>query len=242
MRAILVASALALAAIVPASAGNLQDQALSLTAQLNENCSATLIWSDRDKESGEVTTVFLTAKHCVAGKDKADMVVDIPVYQKSRVVKKDRYIGRVRGQYYKADLALVELKDKQTFFASHAKIAPADGIPAMGEPVWTIGYPMGLQLTVTTGLFGSLETIDFPSTGIEYFRATPDVVGGNSGGSMYRRTSEGNFELIGVTTAANRNHSFMAFYTPIEPIRSYLKFALPEALGIDPEVTAGVSK
>lgn len=229
MRTVIAAALIALASS-SAFAGNLQSQALGLTAQLNGNCSATLIYSDRDKASGEVTSVFLTAKHCVKDVSEKDLVVDIPVYQNARVVKKDRYVARVRGQYFKADLALVELKDRQTWFETTAKIAPLDGIPAMGDQVVTVGYPLGLQLTVTAGLFGSLETLDYPSDGIEYFRATPDIVGGNSGGAMYRTTADGNYEIIGVTTLGHRSYPFIAFYTPLNVIHDYLKVALPDAL------------
>ncbi|MBX3583540.1 MAG: trypsin-like peptidase domain-containing protein [Rhizobiaceae bacterium] len=212
-----------------AGENKLQSQALSMTGQLNGNCSATLISSVRDNESGDVKTVFLTAKHCVDN-DKADMFIDMPVYQKGRVVKKDRYIARLLGKYFNADLALVVLKDKQTFFAKTAKIAPVDGIPSMGDQVWTVGYPLGLQLTVTAGLFGSLETIDYPTIGVEYFRATPDVVGGSSGGAMYRTNATGDYELIGVTSAGHRAFTFVAFYTPLEVIHNYLKVALPETV------------
>lgn len=227
----------ALLAVAPATASDLvklQDQVLGVTAQLNGNCSATLISSVRDDKSGDVETLFLTAKHCVAD-DKADQFVDLPIYQQSRVVKKDRYVARVKGKYHAGDLALVALKDKQTFFERAAKIAPVDGVPTMGAPVWTVGYPLGMQLTITAGLFGSLETVDYPTAGAEYFRATPDVVGGNSGGAMYRITEKGDYELIGVTSAAHRVFTFVGLYTPVETIHAYLKVAAPHVVGAESE-------
>lgn len=208
----------------------LQEQALSHTAQLNGNCSATMIYSDRDKVTGNVETLFLTAKHCISN-PADDQVLDLPVYQNGRVVKKERYIARHKGSWYKGDLALVVLKDRQTYFANTAKIAPVSGVPAMGADVVTIGYPAGLQLTVTPGVFGSYETINHPSAGTEYFRATPDVIGGNSGGALYRITDAGDYELIGVTSAGHRMHSFVAFYVPVDQIHEYLKVAVPVAVG-----------
>jgi S1-C subfamily serine protease len=212
-----------------AAENKLHTQALQLTGQLNGNCSASLIHSKRDDETGEVRTLFLTAKHCISN-EKQLQHVDLPVYQNGRVVKKDRYVAKVAGRHFEHDLALVELSDKQTFFRNTVKIAAAGAIPAMGDPVVTVGYPMGLQLTVTAGLFGSLETIDYPKPGIEYFRATPDVVGGNSGGALYKINTTGDYELIGVTTLAHVGHSFVAFYTPLEAIHQYLKVAVPEAV------------
>lgn len=206
--------------------GKMREQMLAMTAQLNENCSATLIWSDRDDKSGEVETLFLTAKHCVKG-SKKDMTIDIPVYQDNRIVKKERYIARVKGEYYKGDLALVELKDKQTFFDAVARIAPEGSPLVMGEEVWTAGYPLGFSLTITKGIFGSYETHDFPKDGIEYIRVTADATFGNSGGAMFHRNAAGDFELLGVTTARMRDNTFMGLYTPIDTIHDYLKVAVP---------------
>lgn len=208
---------------------DMQNQMFAVTGQINGNCSATLIHSKRDSASGEVVTIFLTAKHCVTG-NKSDMFVDLPVYQDNRVVKKDRWIARVRGEFYAGDLALVELRDRQTVFPAVAVLAPAKPTLRMGEDVWTVGYPLGMALTVTQGLFGAIETNDFAGPGGEYFRATPDIAGGNSGGALFRKTASG-YELIGVTTARARSDSFVGLYTPIGAIHAYLKVALPDAVG-----------
>ena len=217
----------------------LQKQVLANTVQLNGSCSGTVISSKKDKLTGEVETRILTAKHCVENRDKRDMIIDVPVYQKNRVVKKEQYIARVKGKYHAADLAIIVLKDHETIFPSVSKIAPVDVLPRMGEQVWTVGYPLGLQLTVTPGLFGSLETLNYPSDGVEYFRASPDVVGGNSGGAMYHRNDAGDYELIGVTTAAHQLYTFVAFYTPIEVIHEYLKVAAPDVVSAKPIVKVG---
>jgi len=209
----------------------MQKEMFSPTAQLNKNCSATLIYSDRDEESGDVTTVFLTAKHCVTG-NKSDMIIDLPVYQKNRIVKRESYVARVRGEYYLADLAIIELKDKETLMRPVAKIAPEGTELFMGEDVWTLGYPLAWSLTVSQGLFGGLETNDFDKPGLEYFRATPNIAGGNSGGAMYHASNDG-YELIGVTSARARSDSFVGLYTPLEVIHAYLKVALPEVVKVE---------
>jgi len=206
----------------------MRKEMFSPTAQLNMNCSATLIHSKRDEKSGDVLTVFLTAKHCVTG-NKSDMAVDLPVYQKNRVVKKERYTARVRGEYYAGDLALVELKDKDTVLGPVAKIAPEGAELFMGEDVWALGYPLAWTLTVSQGLFGGFETSDFAAPGAEYFRATPNIAGGNSGGALYHLGGS-DYEIIGVTTARAKNDSFVGLYTSLETIHAYLKVALPEAV------------
>lgn len=163
-----------------AGGNKMQDQMIGLTAQLDGGCSATLIHSKRDDKSGDVSTIFLTAKHCVDGK-KSDLKIDMPVYHKNRLVKRDSYVARVKGEWFNGDLALIELRDKQTFFDKVAKIAPAEPEVAIGDAVWTVGYPLGWSLTITNGLFGVIETQDFAKPGTEYYRATPDIAGGELG-------------------------------------------------------------
>ena len=216
----------------PAGVDKLQKQVLVHTAQLNNNCSASLVYSGRDQVTGLVKTILLTAKHCVAGQ-KSDMKVEFQVYQNNRIVKRDQYIARVAGEWYKGDLALLELRDKQTYFANVAKIAPDKTELFMAEDVWTVGYPLAMSLTITRGLFGGLETQDFNGPGMEYYRATPDIAGGNSGGALYHQNAAGDYEIIGVTTAGVRGNPFVGLYTTVIDIREYLKIALPEALGAE---------
>jgi len=240
LTAFVIGIAAAFAVVAPAMAGNdnLNEQVLAATVQLNGNCSGTVIYSRRDEKSGDVKTVVLTAGHCVSSVMAKDQDIDFPVYAGNRVVKKERYIGRVLGRYYKRDLALVVLKDKDTLFSKVAKISDAEPSVSMGDQVVTVGYPGGMGLTITEGLFGSYETVDYPYDGVEYFRATPDITGGNSGGAMYQVTAAGDYKLIGVTAAVWRCCSFMGLYTPASDIHEYLKTALPQAIGIDPVKTA----
>ena len=216
---------------VDAGLAKMQDQMLAPVIQLNGNCSGSIIYSDRDDKTGDITTYVLTARHCVKGNADKDMAVDVPQYQKMRIVKKDRYIARVKAQDSRADLALLELKDKQTFIAHTATIAPEGSLFVMGEPVWTVGYPLGMALTITGGYFGSIETVDYPRDGVEYFRATPDTAPGNSGGSLFHRDGEGNYELIGVTTAGWRGWPYMTLYTRLADIRNFIGRAAPEVFG-----------
>lgn len=212
----------------------MQAQMFSPTVQLNGNCSGTVVWSKRDEKSGEVATYVLTAKHCVSNKDK-DQEVDVPIYHDNLLVKKERYIARVHGTFFGADIGLFRLKDKQTLFQNVAKLAPAQPSVRMGEDVWTVGYPLGWSLTVTEGLFGVIEVVDFDKPGQEYYRATPDITGGNSGGGLYRKNGAGDYELIGITTAGARGLPFIALYTPVGKVHEYLKVALPEAVGEKPK-------
>lgn len=93
-------------------------------------------------------------------------------------------------------------------------------------------------MTITKGLFGSLETSDFDKPGRVYYRATPDIAPGSSGGALYHKNDAGDYELLGVTTAGARGFPFVALYTPVSDIYSYLKVAAPEIVGKPKEEVA----
>lgn len=214
---------------VQASDAKLQD-VLAATAQLNKNCSATVIKSDRDEKTGKVETVLITAKHCVEGAGNGEQLIEFPIYKGTHRIGNKDYVGKVKGESYKVDLALVKLLDEDTLFEKVSKLAPAELDAKIGDPVVTVGYPFGLSLTVTSGNFGQTEVIDYPKQGTEYYRATPMIAGGNSGGAMYLKSDAGDYTLAGVTTAVigGQVGGFAGFYTPSYLIHDYLSTALPE--------------
>jgi len=208
----------------------MQDEMLGASTQIGDNCSGTLIHSKREEATGVVTTYILTAKHCIDGANK-EYAVDLPIYQKMRIVKEDRYYAKVKAQDYKADLAVLVLKDEQTWFDNAAAVASADINMMIGERVWTVGYPLGGPLTITDGMFGAAQTVNYPTDGIEYFRATPNATFGNSGGALYRKNEKGDYELVGVVTARMMDNTFMTLYTPISTIQDFLRRVDPDAFG-----------
>jgi S1-C subfamily serine protease len=202
----------------------LRDQALAPVVQLNRTCSATVIHSDRDETSGEVTTLVLTAKHCVDGETNRLHTIYIPIYDKAnRLVREDAWKVKVHGTFYKHDLALLRVVDTATLFPVVAKLAAKDVALVEGEPTTVVGYPYGFGRTKTAGEFGNRESIPFPdrSKDTEYFRATPGVAGGNSGGALFHETASGDFELIGVTSAGF-DVGHINYFVPIDAIREYV--------------------
>jgi S1-C subfamily serine protease len=212
----------------------LQSEALGPTVQLNRNCSGQVVYSKRDEKSGDVKTLILTAKHCTT--DTAGKVNEVyfPAYQKGRVVSEALYKADVVSQYYKHDLAMLRLKDTKTSFSDRvAKLADREIDMPIGAPVVTIGYPFGLTLTANEGTFAARSVIPFPDQDkdTEYFRASPGIAGGNSGGGLYRITDGGDFELIGVTDLkiGDAATSTAGFYVPVDVIADFLTFADSDA-------------
>jgi len=229
---VVIAFLLFFAVFSPAKADTaFSEQMLAPSAQLNGNCSATLIWSDRDKKSGKVASYALTAKHCVEKSPAGTQLVDIPRYQKNRIVGYDRMAAKVKAQDYKSDLALLVLVDTDRLIENVATVAPSDIELNMGDPVWVVGYPRGMAKKVTAGIFGSIETINFPKPGTEYFTTSSDITGGNSGGGLFARSNDGRYVLIGVSQVVMDGIWFMSYFGTLEAVHDFLDRAAPEVTG-----------
>jgi S1-C subfamily serine protease len=200
----------------------LNKQLFNNAVQIGNFCSGNIIHSDRDKITGEVETVVLTAKHCVVNRER--MTVSTFEYDKTlRKTKSVAYEAKKMGMSYKSDLALIKLDDKQTLFNSVAKIAPEDIQLEFGQPTFIAAYPKGLSMTYTMGVLGFVEIMEgfgSMSTSTEFFRSTPDVKGGSSGAGLFT-LSGGNLVLIGTTTGQWNDSTFMNYFTPIQEIREY---------------------
>lgn len=225
-------------AATAAKAGTLQEDVFNPSVQIGGFCSGEIVYSDREKKSGEASTYVLTAKHCVSDlKDDSNIVINRFEYSENlRLLKTIGYSGKVYGRSFKSDLALIKLKDKDTVFDDVAKVADLKTPIVYGEEVHVIGYPMGQSMTYTKGNLGFVETVEAfsqNSQSREFYRATPDVVGGSSGSSMFIKTGD-EYRIIGTLTGQYTIGTFMNYFTPLEKIHEYLDIALPK-----PESTTG---
>jgi len=210
----------------------LQVQVLTPTVRIGNACSGQLVYSKRDEKSGDVRTLVLTAAHCTPEGGKSLYSIIIPVYDaKNRLVLEKTYPAKFVAKAFKADAALLELKDKGTWFDGLARIAPADTQLFQGEAIIAAGYPKALELTVTTGLLGPLvETNELDGELREYYRGTPNLAGGSSGGGLYHKNASGDWELIGISCATFPTAFFMSLFLPIENIHAFLRTAAPEVV------------
>jgi len=214
-------------------ASPLQDQVFEPSVQIGADgkgfCSGEIISSERDAISGDVSTIILTAKHCVKDdpKDTIYQIMKAKYDEKNRKVGVDVYLAEVLGQSYKSDLALIRLRDKDTLFIKTATVAPRDTKLEFSQKVSVIGYPVGGSMTYTDGYLGFVEDGFFKdiSTSGQFYRATPDTAPGSSGSSMFTQNKTGAYEIIGTLTGGMRGFSYINLYTPIEEINDYLDVA-----------------
>jgi serine protease Do len=151
---------------------------------------------------------ILTNNHVI---EKADEVV-VTLLDKRRI--KAKIIGRDR----ELDLALLQLKGG----SSNGSLKPVNlGASAgvrIGESVFAIGNPFGLQHTVTAGIISAKNR----SIGIgpfdNFLQTDASINFGNSGGPLFDLKGE----VIGINTAINAQGQNLGFAIPIDEAKRHL--------------------
>lgn len=203
------------------------------SVQLGNYCSGQIIHSKRNEKTGKVSTVVLTAKHCV--KDGELVSINKAVYnEQNRKIAVKSYLATLLGKSFKSDLALLKLRDEETFFDDVAKVAPAKTPLRFGQDVYVVAYPLGLSMTLTAGKLGYVEDglFDNLSNSKQFYRATPDVMPGSSGSAMFTLV-DNSYQIIGITTGMVGGITFMNFFTPVEEINEYLDTAKIAIEGVE---------
>lgn len=204
----------AVAFAIPAFAADpkLKAQAIEPVVKINQNCSGTIISSDKG-DDGKVKTQILTAKHCIKGSDGQ---LNIEVTDRGRPIYDKNIWYDVDRKSSSDDIALITLRDTGTVYPS-ATIAN-DELVELGDEVYVIGFPRALVKTLTRGLFSGYQEIK----GVTLYRATPAMTFGNSGGALFQKNGD-NFELIGVTSMKYGDSEFMNLFVPLKEIQEFLR-------------------
>lgn len=132
--------------------------------------------------------------------------------------------GQLERQTYKqvrivamnkfADLALLQIQDKDAPKFKYVTIGSADAL-SVGERVFAIGSPLGLERTVTEGI---LSTKTRQLGGDLYLQTTTQINPGNSGGPLFNLLGE----VVGVTNMKITFGEGLGFAIPAEVVRYFL--------------------
>lgn len=114
-----------------------------------------------------------------------------------------------------ADLALLKIEDKDAPKFASVALGEADAL-AVGERVFAIGSPLGLERTVTEGI---LSTKTRQMQGALYLQTTTQINPGNSGGPLFNLRGE----VIGVTNMKITFGEGLGFAIPVEQVRFFLE-------------------
>jgi serine protease Do len=112
------------------------------------------------------------------------------------------------------DLALLKIDDKDAPKFKYVSMGSADAM-AVGERVFAIGSPLGLERTVTEGM---LSTKTRQMQGELYLQTTAPINPGNSGGPLFNMSGE----VIGVTNMKITFGEGLGFAIPVEAVRFFL--------------------
>src|SRR6266853_140139 len=113
------------------------------------------------------------------------------------------------------DLALLKIEDKDAPKFKIVVLGSADAL-SVGERVFAVGSPLGLERTVTEGLLSSRTR---PLQGELYLQTTAQINPGNSGGPLFNMSGE----VIGVTNMKINFGEGLGFAIPVETVRFFLE-------------------
>ena len=112
------------------------------------------------------------------------------------------------------DLALLKIDDKDPPRFARVQLGEADAL-SVGERVFAIGSPLGLERTVTEGI---LSTKTRQVQGELYLQTTAQINPGNSGGPLFNLRGE----VVGVTNMKLAYGEGLGFAIPVEAVKYFL--------------------
>src|SRR6185503_7913405 len=113
------------------------------------------------------------------------------------------------------DMALLKIEEKDAPKFKFVLLGDADTL-AVGERVFAIGSPLGLERTVTEGIL-STKTREFQ--GSLYLQTTAQINPGNSGGPLFNMRGE----VVGVTNMKLAFGEGLGFAIPVENVKYFLQ-------------------
>ena len=155
---------------------------------------------------------LITNFHVIEGETQ----ISIEVYHQTGGQLERRTYKQVRivAMNKFADLALLKIDDKDAPKFKHVQVGSADAL-AVGERVFAIGSPLGLERTVTQGI---LSTKTRQMGGDLYLQTTAQINPRNSGGPLFNLYGE----VVGVTNMKITSGEGLGFAIPSEMVRFFL--------------------
>jgi serine protease Do len=113
-----------------------------------------------------------------------------------------------------ADLTLLKIDDKDAPEFTKVPLGDSD-VLSVGERVFAVGSPLGLERTVTEGI---VSTKTRPMQGDLYLQTTAQINPGNSGGPLFNMRGE----VVGVTNMKITFGEGLGFAIPVEAVKYFL--------------------
>ena len=155
---------------------------------------------------------LMTNFHVIEGETQ----ISIEVYHQlnGQLERKTYKQVRIVAMNKFADLAFLKIEDKDAPRFKYVQVGSSDAL-AVGERVFAIGSPLGLERTVTEGI---LSTKTRQLGGDLYLQTTAQINPGNSGGPLFNL----NGEVVGVTNMKITFGEGLGFAIPSETVKYFL--------------------
>ncbi len=156
---------------------------------------------------------LITNYHVIEGETK----IEVTMFQKARNGFEKKKFKKVKIEAINpfVDLALLKVEDLGDTKVTFAYLGDADQIQ-VGEGVFAIGNPLGLERTVTNGV---ISTNNRAFEGLIYIQTNADINPGNSGGPLFNLAGE----VIGVTNMGYIFFGGLGFAIPIDYVKHFIE-------------------
>ncbi len=143
--------------------------------------------------------------------------IEVAVFQKTKNGFEKKKFKKVKIEAINpfVDLALLKVEDLGDTKVKYVYLGDIDRIK-VGEKVFAIGNPLGLERTVTDGV---ISTINRAFEGLVYIQTNADINPGNSGGPLFNLAGE----VIGVTNMGYIFFGGLGFAIPIDYVKHFIE-------------------
>jgi serine protease Do len=143
--------------------------------------------------------------------------IEVTVFQKARNGFEKKTYKKVKIEAINpfVDLALLKVEDLGETKTKFAYLGDIERLQ-VGEAVFAIGNPLGLERTVTNGV---ISTKSRAFEGLLYIQTNADINPGNSGGPLFNMAGE----VIGVTNMGYIFFGGLGFAIPVDYVKHFIE-------------------
>ena len=143
--------------------------------------------------------------------------IEVTVFRKTKSGFENKKFKKVKIEAINPfiDLALLKVEDLDDTPVKYVCLGDIDEIK-VGEAVFAIGNPLGLERTVTDGV---ISTRNRAFEGLVYIQTNADINPGNSGGPLFNLAGE----VIGVTNMGYIFFGGLGFAIPVDYVRHFIE-------------------
>jgi serine protease Do len=142
--------------------------------------------------------------------------IEVTMFQKAKDGFEKKQFKKVKIEAINpfVDLALLKVEDLGDMKVKYVPLGDMDNVK-VGERVFAIGSPLGLERTVTDGV---ISTVSRAFQGLVYIQTNADINPGNSGGPLFNLAGE----VIGVTNMGYIFFGGLGFAIPVNYVKHFI--------------------